>query len=81
MRNFYINGERHNKYIFEQNKMPEKITKTFFDTIENMSDGVYLDVLTSGKMFSVIREYIVNNADIEAAYSAGRSQVEAYLAE
>ncbi len=81
MKDFYINGKWHDKYIFEENKMPEKITKTFFDTIENMNNGVYLDVQTSGKMFSVIREYIVNKADIETAYSVGRSAVEEYLAE
>lgn len=82
MRDFYADGIVHEQYTFtDKCTFPSQITAAYFSAIDNMTDGVYIDVMSCGKLFSILREYATNGSDIENAYAIGKQQLELYLTE
>ncbi len=82
MRSFYTEGVKHETYDFVNRcAFPPQITDTYFSCIDGMSDGVYIDVMSCGRLFSIIRTYLTDGGSIENAYTIGKQQLEMYLAE
>lgn len=82
MRAFYTDGTEHEIYKFaDECQFSAKITETYFTCIDSMADGVYIDVMSCGRLFSILRTYLTNGEDIESAYTAGKQQLEMYLTE
>jgi hypothetical protein len=46
-----------------------------------MVDGTYIDVMSCGRLFSILREYATNGGNIDAAFFVGKQQLEMYLTE
>ena len=77
-----IDGKVDEKYTFNDDcVLPEGFAKKYFDAIDSLDDGVYIDVMTSGRLFSVVREYCSNGGDISAALESGKKNVSLYLSE
>lgn len=82
LRDFYVDGKVDEKYTFNDDcVLPEGFAKKYFDAIDSLDDGVYIDVMTSGRLFSVVREYCSNGGDISAALESGKKNVSLYLSE
>ena len=82
LRDFYVDGKVDEKYTFNDDcVLPEGFAKKYFDVIDSLDDGVYIDVMTSGRLFSVVREYCSNGGDISAALESGKKNVLLYLSE
>ena len=82
MRSFYLDGESDGRYEFNDKcDFPEGFAELWFDTIEALEDGVYIDVMTSGRLFSIIREYSSNGGNIESAIETGSRNISLYLSE
>ena len=79
MQNYYEGAS--SKYSYANYcSIPEEVSQSYFETIENMSDGVYQDVQISSCIFSVFREYVSSN-DMHYAYNSGKERLEFYLNE
>ena len=79
MQNYYEGAS--SKYSYANYcSLPEEVSQSYFETIENMSDGVYQDVQISACIFSVFREYVSSN-DMHYAYNSGKERLEFYLNE
>jgi len=82
MRDFYVEGVKHDKYDFiDEYSFPAQITDIYFTCIDNMSDGVYIDVMSCGRLFSILRTYLTDGGNFEDAWNVGKKQLEMYLTE
>lgn len=82
MQDFYKDGIEHETFKFaDEYSFSSQITETYFTCIDSMVDGVYIDVMSCGRLFSILRTYLTNGEDIESAYTAGKQQLEMYLTE
>ena len=82
MRAFYIDDISDEMYSFNDNcDFPDGFAEYYFNTIDNLNNGVYIDVMTSGNLFSVIREYCTNGGDIYSAISVAEKDISLYLSE
>lgn len=82
MHDFYVEGLEHPVYTFTSKcKFPHQFTDSYFAAIEDMVDGTYIDVMSCGRLFSILREYATNGGNIDAAFFVGKQQLEMYLTE
>lgn len=82
MRDFYVDNKKDEKYTFNDKcVLPEEFAKKYFDAIDGLDNGVYIDVMTSGRLFSVVREYCSNGGNISSAMESGKKNISLYLSE
>jgi len=80
-RAFYVDGEIDDTYRFKQwSSYPEQVVNRYFEAVDGMSDGVYIDYTAASKLDTICKEY-AKSGDIDAAIQAGASALELYLGE
>ena len=83
MKKFY-NGEavpEKYQYFPDSYMFSDALLQTFFDAIDNMKDGVYIDANISNRLFLLVKSYILQEKDFESAFDDCEQAIKTYLTE
>lgn len=83
MKKFY-NGEtvpEKYQYFPDSYMFSDALLQTFFNAVDNMKDGVYIDANISNRLFLLVKAYVTEEKDFDSAFEDCKQKIEIYLTE